>query len=406
MMKYDTIDLVSLAERLTAARKAANITQEEAATRVGLSRPTFIAIEKGTRRPKPDELVKLAELYQRQLNTLLRYDSQAAPLRPHLRSVLDTNLGAQQGLDEAVELLSSYIDDYRFLEQMLEIKSSTQFPAPVRVPAGPIERFAEHCAQEERARLNVGSHQPIYTLRKILEEAGLHIFFEKLDSKLAGLYVFAPQFGYCILVNQLHPRERRRWTIAHEHGHFLLDRDRPGVDFLKPTFRKPENERFADAFAAAFLMPEAGVRRRFYEEVERTGDFRVGDLLRMADYFGVSAMAMALRMESIGLIPRGSWDQISESRVQIGELKNAAGIESAGDEDSIDRYPQRYKVLAVQAFVEGKITEGQLAKFLRCSRVEAREIVDICSGTKDDADGDVTFVPLTLNRSLLNDSGK
>jgi Zn-dependent peptidase ImmA (M78 family)/DNA-binding XRE family transcriptional regulator len=406
MMKYDTIDLVGLSERLTAARRAANITQEEAATSLEMSRPTFIAIEKGTRRPKPDELVKLAELYRLPLNKLLREDAQSAPLRPHLRSVLDNNVGAQQGLDEAVEMLSSYIDDYLYLEKILEIKWAVQFPPPVRVPSGPIERFAEHCAQEERTRLNVGSHQPIYTLRKILEEAGLHIFFEKLDSKLAGLYVFAPQLGYCILINQLHPRERRRWTIAHEHAHFLLDRDRPGVDFLKPTSRKPENERFADAFAAAFLMPEAGVRRRFYEEVERTGDFRVGDFLRMADYFGVSAMAMALRLEAIGLIPKGSWDQISESRVQIRDMKNEAGIESRGDDDSVDHYPQRYKLLAVQAFNDGKITEGQLAKFLRCSRIEAREIVDECSGTKDDVNGDVSFVPLTLSRSLLNDSGK
>lgn len=405
-MKYDTIDLVGLAERLTAARKAANITQEEAATQLAMSRPTFIAIEKGMRRPKPDEIVKLAELYRLPLNKLLREDAQPAPLRPHLRSVLDSQVGAQQGLDEAVDLLSSYIDDYRYLEQILEFKASTQFPPPVRVPAGSIERFAEHCAQEERARLNVGAHQPIYTLRKILEEAGLHIFFEKLNSKLAGLYVFAPQFGYCILVNQLHPRERRRWTIAHEHGHFLLDRDRPGVDFLKPMSRKPENERFADAFAAAFLMPEAGVRRRFYEEVERTGDFLVGDLLRMADYFGVSVMAMALRLESIALIPKGSWDVISESRVQMGELKSEAGIASTADDDSIDRYPQRYKLLAVQAFIDRKITEGQLAQFLRCSRIEARDIVEQCSGTKDDADGALSFVPLTLSRSLLGDPGK
>lgn len=406
-MRYDSIDMVGLAERLVAARKAANLTQEAAANHLNMSRPTFIAIEKAARRPRPEELVKLAELYKESLNKLLRDDLRPQQLRPHLRSVLDLSSSEQPELEAAIALLSAYIDDYSYLEKLVDTNTVTHFPPPVRIAPGSIERFAEHCAQEERARLNLGAHQPIYTPRKILEEAGVHVFVEKMDSKLAGLYVFVPGFGYCILVNRLHPKERRHWTIAHEYGHFLVDRDRPGVDYLKPMQRKPEGERFADSFAAAFLMPEAGVQRRFYEEVERTGDFKVGDLCRMADYFAVSLMAMTLRLEALGLIPRGSWDDISESRVPVGALKQQAGIGAALlNHDSMEPYPQRYKLLAVQAFEDEKITEGQLAKFLRCSRIEAREIVEQCSKTADDGDGRQSLVPLTLTHSLLADAAR
>jgi Zn-dependent peptidase ImmA (M78 family)/DNA-binding XRE family transcriptional regulator len=400
-MRYDSVDLAGLAERLIAARKAANLTQEAAASHLDMSRPTFIAIEKAARRPKPEELVKLAELYNHPLNKLLRDDSRPQQLRPHLRSIVDSATGGERELEAAIEQLSGYIDDYQFLERLVEANTKSNFPPPVRTATGPIERFAEHCAQEERARLNLGAHQPIYTLRKTLEEAGMHVFVERMDSKLAGLYVFAPSFGYCILVNRVHPRERRRWTIAHEYGHFLSDRDRPGVDYLKPMQRKPESERFADAFAAAFLMPEAGVQRRFYEEVDRTGDFKVADLCRMADYFAVSIMAMALRLEALVLVPRGTWDQISESRIPVRTLKKAAGIAPSDDEDSVESYPKRYKLLAVQAFLEEKITEGQLAKLLRSSRIEAREIVERCSETADDGDGTQSVVPLALTHSLL-----
>src|SRR5437660_1632849 len=38
-------------------------------------------------------------------------------------------------------------------------------------------------------------------------------------------------------------------------------------------------------------------------------------------------------------------------------------------------YPERYKALAVYAYEQEKISEGQLARFLRCDRVTAREIV-------------------------------
>lgn len=399
-MKYDSVDIAGLAERLVAARKAANKTQEEAANHLGMSRPTFISIEKGIRRPKPEELVKLAEFYNEPLNKLLRDDSRTKPLKPHLRSLLDVQEG-QMWLEQAMAQLSAYIDDYQYLEGISGSRMSLTFPPPVRIPPGPIERFAEHCAQEERTRLNLGAHQPIYTLRKTLEDAGMHVFVDKMDSKLAGLYVFVHEFGYCILINRVHPKERRRWTIAHEYGHFMSDRDKPGVDYLKPMLRRPEGERFADSFAAAFLMPETGVQRRFYEEIERTGDFKVADLCRMADHFGVSLMAMSLRLEGLGLIPRGSWDGISESRVPVATLKQGAGVDAVQDYEAGDPYPQRYKLLAVQAFEEGKISEGQLAKLLRCSRIEAREIVEQSLEARADSDGVQRLVPISLAHSLL-----
>lgn len=400
-MKYESMELAGLAGRLVAARKATKLTQEEVATHLGMSRPTFIAMEKGTRRPKRDELLKLAALYAIPLNTLLRNASRPQPLTPHLRAGLDLSAGDQPQLQAAVELLAAYIDDYSFLENLLESRSVTSFPPPIKVAPQPIERFAEHCAQQERARLSLGAHQPVYTPRKILEEVGVHVFMEKLDSNLSGLYVFVPDFGYCVLINRVHARERRNWTIAHEYGHFLLDRDEPGVDYVKPMQRKSESERFADAFAAAFLMPESGVQRRFYEALERSGDFKVADLCRLADYFAVSMQAIALRLESLGLVPRGSWDVIVESGVTVKALKQAAGVEQSAHLDSLEPYPKRYKLLAVQAFEEELITEGQLARLLRCSRIEAREIVENCSNTSSDSDGLQSQVSFSLGHSLL-----
>ena len=41
-------------------------------------------------------------------------------------------------------------------------------------------------------------------------------------------------------------------------------------------------------------------------------------------------------------------------------------------------YPDRYLYLAVQAFEQGAISQGQLARFLRCDPVSARELVSEC----------------------------
>lgn len=396
-MSYESVNIASLAARLIAARKAARVTQESAAAALGISRPTFIAIEKGTRRPRPDELIKLAALYGQPVSKLVRESAAPEPLRPHLRSVLDTARDGSQALDEAVDKLASYIDDYQFVEKLFGGVSKPRFPPEVRIPAGSIERFAEHCAQEERSRLNLGEHQPVSSLRKVLEEAGLHVFCDSIASEIAGLYVFVPGFGYCILVNRRHPAERRRWTIIHEYGHFLTARERPGVDYDKSWQRKPEDERFADAFAGAFLMPEIGVTRRFYDAVDRTGDFTVADLFHMADAFGVAPMSMSLRLESLALIPRGTWDQVKESAVPIKTLKQEAGVKGSIEPDSTQLYPERYKLLVVWAFESEKISEGQLAALLRCCRVDARQIVQDCSRTL--VNGSERAV--SLGRSLL-----
>jgi Zn-dependent peptidase ImmA (M78 family) len=401
MLNYENINVAALAERLVAARKAAEITQEEAATRLGMSRPTFIAIEKGTRRPRPEELTQLAALYGVSLNRLLRGEQKPARLNPHLRAMRGSRSDGQRELDAAISLLTDYIEDYQYLEELMASRPVAGFPPPVRIPTGSIDKFAEHCAQEERTRLNLGQHQPLRAPRLALEEAGMHIFIDRIDSKLAGLYVFAPEFGYCILVNSVHPGERRRWTIAHEYGHFLAERDRPGVDYLKPARRRSQSERFADSFAAAFLMPKTGVRRRFYEDMDRTGDFKVGDLCRMAEYFGVSLMAMTLRLESLGLIPRNSWNEIRASRVPVGRIREEAGVNPYTDEDPEDPYPVRYKLLAVQAYLNGKLSEGQIAKLLRCTRIEAREIVAKCSEVPGDDESMPSRVAVSLTHSLI-----
>lgn len=401
-MNYENSDLSALAERLVAARKSAGVTQDSAAAHLAMSRPTYIAIEKGTRRPRPDELMKLAGFFRTSVSALLRQEVPPPKLQPHLRSVLGSNPEDQDELETAVAKLTGFVDDYLFLEKKMDAKPVTNFPPRIRAPVAPVERFAEHCAQEERARLNLGAHLPIYTLRKVLEDVGVHVFMDALPSKLAGLYVFVQEFGYCILLNRQHPKERRRWTAAHEYGHFLLDRDKPGVDYVRPMQRKPENERFADAFAAAFLMPEAGVQRRFYEEVERKSDFNVGDLCRMADYYEVSLMAMTLRLESLSLVGRGSWDTIKASGVAVKELKQSAGVVSQPEADSAEIYPERYKLLAVQAWAADKISTGTLAKLLRCSAIEAREIAYALSEVEsDDADGIAERFSVNLTDSLL-----
>ena len=61
-----------LGQRIAEARKARGKTQEEVAEFLGYSRPTYIAIEKGERPAKTDEILRLAPFLGRTVNELVR----------------------------------------------------------------------------------------------------------------------------------------------------------------------------------------------------------------------------------------------------------------------------------------------------------------------------------------------
>ena len=83
MVDAEQADPRILGQRLTAARKARGATQEEAATHLGCSRPTLIAIEKGDRRVKPGEILKLAAFYGRSVHELVRPGAETVAFERH-----------------------------------------------------------------------------------------------------------------------------------------------------------------------------------------------------------------------------------------------------------------------------------------------------------------------------------
>lgn len=97
------------------------------------------------------------------------------------------------------------------------------------------------------------------------------------------------------LINERHAPVRRRFSLAHEIGHWLLERV-PGTKELAPIAARGRTydrvERVCNYFAASLLMPRAWVRDRV--NIGMT----TGELARA---FDVSAPAMAARMRELGL---------------------------------------------------------------------------------------------------------
>ena len=400
MLGIENLDPKVLGQRLTEARKSRGVTQEDAAKHLGCSRPTFIAIEKGTRLPKAEEIVNLASLYGRKVSDIVRPGEPVGDLQPHLRAVARQMRADDEGLTEAISALQKFAEDYHRLERLLNVPLRMNYPPDVQLRRGNVIALAEDVATQERQRLGLGD-QPVVHVRSLLEaEVGLRIVYENLPSKIAGMFGFSSEFGGVIAVNRKHPPQRRRATLLHEYGHLITDRFKPGIDYLSFPGRKPANERFAESFSMAFLIPATSVRRRFNQTVNDSGDFQISDLCRLSHFYNASVEAMTLRLEGLGLIPKGVRDHLKESRFEVRRAEAMLNLQQHPVADN--QFPDRYVFLAVQAYDKGELSEGELCDLLRCDRVTAREIVDRhLTTTSVSDDGEVRQMQLETNHSLL-----
>jgi Zn-dependent peptidase ImmA (M78 family)/transcriptional regulator with XRE-family HTH domain len=389
----------NLGARIESARQARGLTQAEVAAAVGVSRPTYIAVESGRRRPGPEELARLAELLGVSAHELLR-------TRPPVGSIVPLFRGSGESapVTAVVAEVQSLLDDYLELESLCESPLARSYPA-VYDPAGLGSSAAgAEVADRERKRLGLGDG-PLPNLREVLEaDVGLRIFCLPMPPRVSGLFAYSDTLGGCIAVQSAHPAGRQLWSLAHEYAHFLAHRYQAEVTHLRTERRGSQREVFAEAFARHFLMPSSGLRRRFHDLVRAGGVITPATLVSLTDLYGVTFEALVLRLEDLRLLRTGTWDELHEAGFRLGAAPQSLGMDDPG---GMSLLPRRYVALAARAGVAGLITEGQLARFLRTDRQQARAWVRRLTFREDvAADGAPGQLELDLNRRLVADRGE
>lgn len=366
-------DLPALLGRLRTARKAKRITQQKAADHLKVSRTTLVAIEQGKRRIRFHELVDLANLYCRSVNELLRPVPISEDFVAQFRAKADIMVKGEH-LEAAITMLQELSDDYLEIERVSGAALPQRYPPEIGIQRTSPSEAAESVALSERNRLGLGDG-PLLELRKMLEnDVGLRIFAIPLPGRVAGVFTYSSLYGACIAINANHPPERQRWTLAHEYAHFLVSRSQSEVTVLGGYKRSPTIERFADAFAENFLVPSAGIKRRFHDiRQTRRGGITPADLLSLADFFQVSFQAMGLRLENLNLIKKHSLDKLLDDGFKVTEARQLLNIPTRPADTEV--LPARFRYLAAMSWIQGALTEGQLARLLRVDRTTARRIV-------------------------------
>lgn len=390
----DGLDPGDLGQRLQRARKQRGLTQADAAALIDVARTTLTAIEQGKRRIKPDELIALARAYGRQVGEFVRPEAPMAPFQVAFRSANLRGLADDGVILAAIDRFEEYCRDYLALEELTASPLPQRYPPAYTIGVLGAEQAGEIAAQEERSRMGLGDG-PLLQLRAMLEQdVGLRIFYMPLQPSgvVAAMYSYTADLGGCIAVNSLHPEERRRWSLAHDYAHFLIERHQPDITLTEKYVRRPESERFADSFAVSLLMPASGLLRRFNRIRDSQQAITPGDLCLLAHYYAVSVETLTRRLEDLRALPAGTWNRLRDSGFRVREAQRQLGLESHEAYD--DLLPKRYQYLTISALDKGLISEGEFARFLHVDRLKARQIAELL---RQEASIFDTGAPIDLN---------
>ena len=390
----DNIDARRLGELLQQARKKVGMTQADAAKVIDAARTTIVAIEKGDRRLKPNELIKLSRAYGRAISDFVRSSPAIEPFEVQFRAIYQRSEQEEDQIRPIIQGFEDLCRHYLELEKIMDAPIARNYPPEYRFNQMPLEAVAESIALAERQRLGLGDgHLPL--LRDILEQnVGIRVFYVKMPSKYSEIYSYDEQVGACMAINQNHQEERRRWSMAHGYLHFLVHRRKPVLDFDGQFQRIPESERLAEAFPKYFLMPTSGLLRRFNEMDRAPGEFTITNLFTLAHYYGVSIEALVYRLEGLRLLPTGTWDRLRDRGIKVRKVQQDLGLQEMAHRS--DCLPVHYQHLAIEALEQGKITEGRFADFLGVDRLEARRIAEVLLDYSSVMTGDLTDCGLRL----------
>ncbi len=161
-------------------------------------------------------------------------------------------------------------------------------------------------AERAHDALALDGHGSIDMDELLVDRLGVRVSTSTLrDPRLRGIAIAGPQHHPAVIPNDSHPRNRsyegRRFTLAHELCHLLIDR-RAGrrLAIASGPWAPIDIEQRANAFAAYFLMPPERVQQVIADLTEPLGS--ASGVRYVAETFGTSPRATLEHLYNLGFV--------------------------------------------------------------------------------------------------------
>jgi Zn-dependent peptidase ImmA (M78 family)/transcriptional regulator with XRE-family HTH domain len=357
-------------QQIRQARTSLWLSVSAAADLLEVSAPTLEAWESGVLAPDDEELWRLGDVYGRPVSYFMAPTS-TPPAHQDFR--------VQRPTDPRDELAMRRTVVARFeelcrvqaaIEGLLEVESLTRRFASLK---------EESLAQADGPTLALwlrgvwgAGTEPLRDIRSLIESVGVRVFTVDVPVEgFAGTSWWHDEFGPAMLLNRKDPATRRNFTAAHELGHLLRGSQQVLCGFLTPDTLE---ERFANQFAAALLMPPEAVDQKVDEARQREdfGGWHTKDaaLARLAYYFGVSQEAVSWRLENLQHLPDG----FTATRRALWAARFYRGRRGPRWQHRLADLGSRHVELARRAYREGALSLSALAAALQLEVEDAYEL--------------------------------
>jgi Zn-dependent peptidase ImmA (M78 family)/DNA-binding XRE family transcriptional regulator len=277
--------------RLHSARKMAGMSMAALAEEAGaiVTKQAISKYEKGLIKPGSEVLLALAQALEVKVDYFFRSSNiSISGLEFRKRSKLNKK-DEEKIKYQTIDFLQKYLE----LEDILNIPSGFENPVSDNLirSYGDIERVT--CEIREKWKLGEG---PVPHLIELLEDKGYKIFevddyvhFDGLSGFVTGMDIpVIAVYGGGDLV-------RKRFTVAHELAHLLLDFS---------EVEEKETEKLCHSFAGALLLPEPVLKEEIGKQRNKITEW---ELKKLKGIYGISMQAIMARAVRLGIISESGY---------------------------------------------------------------------------------------------------
>jgi Zn-dependent peptidase ImmA (M78 family)/DNA-binding XRE family transcriptional regulator len=280
--------------RLSLARKRRRFSAKELAERTDLAVDTISRLEKGANQPDEATVAKLVRVLG--FPRPFFFDQDPEDIDTGAVSFRSFSKMSARERDAAISAGSLGLQLSSWVEERFTL------PKPNLLDLS-YETDPEAAAHSIRQFWRIGE-QPIANLMKMLEASGVRMFSLSENTASVNAFSFWRDDKPYIFLNNFKTAESSIFDAAHELGHLVMHKHGDPKETRSA-------EREANSFASAFLMPANDVRARVPRMIT------VATVLKAKQRWRVSAMAMAYRLNSLGLLSVWQYKSIC---IKLGQL--------------------------------------------------------------------------------------
>jgi len=332
---------MAIGERIRQARHMNYMSMRGLAEKAGISHNAISKYENNEMVPSSRVLIVLSRILNVRIEFLLRAP-EISKIEPLFRKQHKFSKTEEMALMARVrDKLERYMQIERFRPSTAYGFSLPKgFPRSVRTWDD-----VEKAAEDLREAWNLGL-DPIENLTELFEDNGIRVDSVDVDGSFDACTFQAEVAGemHFIFVRSSLPGDRQRFSLAHELAHFVLHHTEQS---------HMKEEKMAQRFAAAFLVPCASVRS---ELGPKRHTLSLQELYFLKRKYGMSMSAWICRARDLGILSVTAAEHLFKLFKSREYHKKEPGDPLPSEKSS------RFERLVFQALAEDMISAGRAAE--------------------------------------------